>query len=536
MFSGSQEQPPMNAQSVNQMVRAVFFEETYKEVDRSMDDVVFIDFSTENLEKSLRSFKDMKFSEQLAYIGKLSEILERLDDKVIFELLPKIIKDVVQESSQIIMACLGQVVQISEVLQCKGNAGYRCIVETITPFLRDLVRHSDPDTKEQARVKQGEIAPVLSDDDRGFHILPICLELVHDVNEESNKLAGLKLQGQLSPLFTADFLQGFVGCDLVAQSQDMNKNIRIAAVHEMASIGKLFSIDFVVTKFYPELKKLSQDRWEVRLSIVESIDQLSYLMPEEIRAVNLSQFMQRFIEDDTRWVREAALAKLGHFLSTQTKENMNEKLFGEYIKMPKSVQKLNKDVRLTVLLECAQTYPKILEVVGISRWPQLKSLFIQLLGQDDMIRLKLAGSQHRVAKVLGRELTETDLVNQVSKNLLGDKSSNNVKNESIKNLAMQLEVLDKDKRERFADIYSGLQSDMKKWRIRQIIAGQLGILSRLFSEETTTKIIIPIAFKLCKDDVASVRYRACAEVHYILENLKDFPQAKMLIVENIKSG
>ena len=80
MFSGTQEQPP-DAQSVNQMVRAVFFEETYKEVDRSMDDVVFIDFSSENLEKSLRSFKEMKFSEQLAYIGKLSEILERLEDK-----------------------------------------------------------------------------------------------------------------------------------------------------------------------------------------------------------------------------------------------------------------------------------------------------------------------------------------------------------------------------------------------------------------------------------------------------------------------
>jgi len=54
-------------------------------------------------------------------------------------------------------------------------------------------------------------------------------------------------------------------CDLVALSQDINKNVRIAAIHEMAHIGKLFSINNVVNKFYPELKKLSQDyRWEVR--------------------------------------------------------------------------------------------------------------------------------------------------------------------------------------------------------------------------------------------------------------------------------
>ena len=117
-----------------------------------------------------------------------------------------------------------------------------------------------------------------------------------------------------------------MGTDLVALSQDMNKNIRCAAVNAMANIGKLFSIDFVVQKFYPELRKLSMDRWEVRLAIVENIDELSYLMPEEIRSTQFSIFMVKFIEDETRWVKEAALGGLGRFLTTLTKENMPEKL------------------------------------------------------------------------------------------------------------------------------------------------------------------------------------------------------------------
>ena len=76
---------------------------------------------------------------------------------------------------------------------------------------------------------------------------------------------------------------------------------------------------------------------------------------------------------------------------------------------------------------------------------------------------------------------------------------------------------------------------MKKWRIREIIAGQLRILSSLFTEETTIRIIIPISFKLCKDDVACVRIRANSEIHSVLENWQKAPLARMLIVENIKS-
>jgi hypothetical protein len=103
-----------------------------------------------------------------------------------------------------------------------------------------------------------------------------------------------------------------------------------------------------------------------------------------------------------------------------------------------------------------------------------------LLNQDDTIKLKIAGCLTRVAEVLGRELTETDLVPLVNKNLLSEKTPANVRNEVILNLAGLLAVLDKAKREKYADIYSGLQSDPRKWRVREIIAGQLDILSNIF--------------------------------------------------------
>jgi hypothetical protein len=46
------------------MVNEMFLEETYKEVDRSMDNVVDIDYAPEALYKALKGFKGMKSHEQ----------------------------------------------------------------------------------------------------------------------------------------------------------------------------------------------------------------------------------------------------------------------------------------------------------------------------------------------------------------------------------------------------------------------------------------------------------------------------------------
>ena len=110
-----------------------------------------------------------------------------------------------------------------------------------------------------------------------------------------------------------------------------------------------------------------------------------------------------------------------------------------------------------------------------------------------------------------------------------------VKQEAIKNLATYLEVIDKNKRERMADVYAGLQADANKWRIRSIIAGQIDILSKLFSDQTFNMIIMPLIFNLCKDNVSKVRERACKQIFYLIKNKKDNEVAMFMIKEQIKS-
>lgn len=86
-----------------------------------------------------------------------------------------------------------------------------------------------------------------------------------------------------------------------------------------------------------------------------------------------------------------------------------------------------------------------------------------------------------------------------------------------------------------ADVYAGLQADANKWRIRDIIAGQIDILSRLFSDETFNMIILPLIFNLCKDNVAKVREKACGQIFYLVKNKQKNEIAIFMIVEQIKS-
>ena len=64
-----------------------------------------------------------------------------------------------------------------------------------------------------------------------------------------------------------------------------------------------------------------------------------------------------------------------------------------------------------------------------------------------------------------------------------------------------------------------IQSESNQWRIRKLIASQLKDCVELFEPKVIYKIHVPIALKLCKDDVAEVRLKAWCNVPVILQNL-----------------
>lgn len=89
---------------------------------------------------------------------------------------------------------------------------------------------------------------------------------------------------------------------------------------------------------------------------------------------------------------------------------------------------------------------------------------------------------------------------------------------AIKHLSEFLEIFTDDKRDNLVDIFLNLQKDHpNQWRVRELIADQIGNLAKVYRPETLFKIIAPISFKLCNDNVSLVRYKASLQIKNILD-------------------
>jgi HEAT repeat protein len=360
----------------------------------------------------------------MAHINRLAIFMERIKE-VGIDILPELLKQISQGRVELIQVSLSQIRPLADYLKKHQQArGYRAIIQDITPFLTELVDHEEPDIRDMARSKLGEIAELMTEEDRSNYVLKVCLELVQEQQRDQNKIAGLKLLGQLAGLFQKEFVQGFVVTQLTALSHDANDNVRVQTVEQMAKICTYIDKDVITRKFAPEFKRLSQDQnWQVRLNFVEKLVILAEHMPIEKRNSALGEILFNLLNDKTRWVKEAALQQLGHYLAILDQKYKNDKLFEEYLKIPKSIAKFTKEPQTKICLSVAETLPKIIEAQGESTWKPLSQLYKLLLEKDEEIKIILAKNIHSLSRCLTKSENKNMLLAVMKKEFL----SNNVK-------------------------------------------------------------------------------------------------------------
>ena len=107
----------------------------------------------------------------------------------------------------------------------------------------------------------------------------------------------------------------------------------------------------------------------------------------------------------------------------------------------------------------------------------------------------------------------------------------------IKNLGLFYETLEESKRDELAGVFLEIQMTNKKnWRVREIIARQIEILSKIFSDDITFKYILPICQKLCNDEVSIVRRTASKQMYPLFMKMYSSKQPlyRLSVVEMIK--
>jgi serine/threonine-protein phosphatase 4 regulatory subunit 1 len=173
-----------------------------------------------------------------------------------------------------------------------------------------------------------------------------------------------------------------------------------------------------------------------------------------------------------------------------------------------------RTVDIEVARDCAFSFPAILWATGRSGWHHVRETYLLLSSNDDWrVRSTLAHSIHVCAQILGRKITDADLVPRFEA-LIDDWDS--VKIGVVKHFSEFMEVMSPELRKPYLTRLMDLceTDDATNWRPRRLLAGQICKVAPLCSLSHLSETMCPLALSLAlHDTVASVRdtfYRTVA--------------------------
>eukprot|EP01052_Picozoa_sp_SAG31_P023353 SAG31_NODE_1920_length_6919_cov_7.423754_3_plen_444_part_00 len=329
------------------------------------------------------------------------------------------------------------------------------------------------------------------------------LHLCHDESPDHRALAA-QLLNDMAEAFGKQLCTNFGVPELRSLAEDPEFGVRKAAARNMAHICRTVGQELSEEKMLPVFVQLSKDDiWGVRKSCAEALSDMSACMPSSCRTEHLIAMFSRLSADMSRWVRFSAFQQLGPLIATMEPEEVSAEILKQFTNMAHGEGETT--------LYCAFNFPGVLLTVGGSRWEQLKDSYMLLVKDVQWkVRRSLSHSLHEIAKILGREVTEQDLCEQVFDVFLKDLDE--VRVGVLKNFSAFIAILSPATRKNYLDqiTHSYLDEDNigREWRIREILATQVGPLCEIMELVDIQQTVEPVCFKLLIDPVAAVRNSA----------------------------
>jgi len=168
---------------------------------------------------------------------------------------------------------------------------------------------------------------------------------------------------------------------------------------------------------------------------------------------------------------------------------------------------------------CAFSFPAVALKLGRARWPELRGLFGALARDAQRkVRKPLAAALHELARILGPDLAEAELLPAFDFFL---RDVEEVRVGVVRHVAVLLAALAPSTRESYLPILDEALTGAGRlnWRFRHLLAAQLPLLSQIFSPAATYSVVAPFALRLLSDEVAIVREEAAAGIAPLLNRL-----------------
>jgi len=434
------------------------------------------------------------------------------------------IKAIAQDKEIVIRQTLAsQLGGLAEYFMNEGKKGQpeltldgalQIIRNDILPVIQSMLL-DNVEVRQSASKSLVQIAKLLPEEVIHQDVLRIVLHLAHDEMDE-HKITALPLLGDLAPVVGPKICANYLASDLHALSQDNSFRVRKATVQVFGAVCSQMGESKTETVMLELYQKLAKDNiWSVRKGCVESIVELSKAVKPETR-LELVDLMENFLKDTSRWVRNTAYEFLGPFLSTLDSSQISPEFLQSFTNIPK-LKSAEADTESCN--HCAYNFPAVVLTVGPERWDELRESYMLLLKKTFKSRKTLACSLHEIAKILGTDIVERDLLQAFE---LFHKDIDDIREGVLKHFADFLSVMSPKKREEHLATLWEISSEMDaNWRFRLLLASQLIQIMSLYSPDTVYEQIIPLAFQLCDDKMNDVRYEAIKSIPHLLKFMKD---------------
>lgn len=185
---------------------------------------------------------------------------------------------------------------------------------------------------------------------------------------------------------------------------------------------------------------------------------------------------------------------------------------------PSTLFKVTRDPDRPVM--CAFNLPAVALTLGRDNWHLLKDYYSTLCCEKaDKVRQSLASSMHEIAKIIGPEQADVDLVEPLSMFLKDYDFIQGALLESLPSLLCSLGPIGGN--EALLAV-SDAWGAIKNWRRREALAKELGHLTAHFIVLDQPEQVLSLLGKAFKDPVATVREEAV----YAVRPLLPFPSSQ----------
>ncbi|KAF9405643.1 Serine/threonine-protein phosphatase 4 regulatory subunit 1 [Podila epigama] len=273
-------------------------------------------------------------------------------------------------------------------------------------------------------------------------------------------------------------------------------------VGAMGELCRVVSQNHLVSTLLPIYEECAlNENWHVRKACCNVLASFAEAMPADLRRLKVEELYDQFSVDVSRSVRTAVTEVLGPVIASFDKDNVPDTLLQHFLLLGQ--QPMNDYERASM---CAFNFPAVVLTAGRSKWEDMKPVYMRLAGSYRVpIRRTLACSLHEIARILGPELADRDLVSVFADFIVAD---DEIKEAALGHVVEFMGCLSPEGRSKSLCRINGAWPDLEKssnWRLRDALAGQLPALCENASATDLLNVLMPLSVKACTDSVSTIR-------------------------------